>query len=106
MKTVCGVELLSAHGLVSVVGPRQEVVGASCPAIRSTLVGELPGILTSEVVELVVQDRSLEMRGGADQVPTPLGAHPAELSMLGNVPLLGVALHHCQPLYDYQKAQR
>jgi len=86
MKTACGVEVLSAHVLVRVVGPRQEVVGDSCPATRSTLVGE---ILTSEVVELVVQGPSgVEMRDGADQVPTSLGAY-AELSKLANVPLLG-----------------
>jgi hypothetical protein len=71
------------------------------------LVGEVPGLLTSEVVEGVAQDR-YEMRGGVDQVPTPLGAHPAEMSRPANVPLLGVVLHHRQPeaLCEYQKAQR
>lgn len=106
---MCGVEIQKpAHGLASVVGPRQEVVGASCSATR-LLLGELPGILTSELVGLVVQGRSgLEMRSGANQVPTPLGAHPAELSRFANVPLLGIVLHHHRPqaLYDCQKVQR
>jgi len=75
---VCGVGLLSAQGLVNVGDYRQGVVGASCSAIRSALVGGLPGMLTSEVVELVVPDQSeLEIRDGADQVPTPLGAYSA-----------------------------
>lgn len=98
MKIVCGVDFPSARGLASVVGRRQEVGGASCPATRSTLVGELPGILTLKVMELVVKDRAgLVTHGGADQVPTPLGTSPAELSRIANVPLLGIGLHRCQP---------
>ena len=80
---VCGVAVLSAQGLATVRRHRQESVGASC---SDTLVGEL---LTPEVGELVVLDRSrLEIRDVADQVPTLLGAY-LELLRLANAPLLG-----------------
>jgi hypothetical protein len=109
MKTMCVVAVLTAQGLANVGKHRQEVVGASSPDTRSALVGEL---LMAEVVELVVPNRSeLEMRDDADQVPTSLGAYPAELLRLANAPLLGCMgadLLHCQPgaPYDCQKVQK
>jgi hypothetical protein len=103
-----GVEHPPVRALVGAVEPRQEVVGAPCPATQLTVGGSF-GVLISGSVGLLVQGCSgLEIHDCANRVPTLLGAHSAEVSGLVNVlPVVQttIALRHHQPaaLFDSRK---